>query len=183
MAAEGFGRVKVISTQRMKEISGNIQLVLLPGDDIIKLTNFINKYRIPSKTECERNDFTFELLLRGSIIQWYTNGLKFSKGIGTYIRVHALGYVFVSNRNLRRKSVSRAKPRTQLSQWAHSHIKRLSDSPQDILDQIITDSRMCEKAYQLISLQPVLHNFGTETKDIAVNELADELQSQSDCWD
>ncbi|XP_039968131.1 uncharacterized protein LOC120779828 [Bactrocera tryoni] len=82
MTAEGTGKGKIISSQRMEELSGIIPLAPLPRDGINKKLNFTKKFKITLGSKAEWSDSAFELLLRDSSIRWYTDGSKTSEGIG-----------------------------------------------------------------------------------------------------
>ncbi|XP_050339722.1 uncharacterized protein LOC126766064 [Bactrocera neohumeralis] len=82
MTAEGTGIGKIISSQRMEELSGIIPLAPLPRDGINKKLNFTKKFKITLGSKAEWSDSAFELLLRDSSIRWYTDGSKTSEGIG-----------------------------------------------------------------------------------------------------
>uniref|UniRef100_A0A0K8UJZ2 RNase H type-1 domain-containing protein n=1 Tax=Bactrocera latifrons TaxID=174628 RepID=A0A0K8UJZ2_BACLA len=82
MTAEGTGKGKVISSQRMEELSGTIPLALLPRECITKKLNFTKKFKITLGNKADWSDSALELLLRDSSIRWYTDGSKTSEGIG-----------------------------------------------------------------------------------------------------
>nr|AMS38365.1 hypothetical protein [Bactrocera tryoni] len=85
ITAEGCGKGKVISSQRMEKISGNIPLALLPRDSTTKTVNFTKKFKVTLGSKDEWNDSTLELMLRNSTLRWYTDGSKTSEGIGAGI--------------------------------------------------------------------------------------------------
>ncbi|XP_049304030.1 uncharacterized protein LOC125776332 [Bactrocera dorsalis] len=85
ITAEGCGKGKIISTQRMEVISGGNPIALLPKDGITKTVNFTRKFKVTLGSKNEWNDSTLELLLRDSTLKWYTDGSKTSEGIGAGI--------------------------------------------------------------------------------------------------
>lgn len=58
---------------------------LLPRDGVTKSVNFTKKLNATLGSKAEWNNDTLELLLRGSTIQWCSEGSKASEGIGAGI--------------------------------------------------------------------------------------------------
>ncbi len=85
MTAEGYGKGKLISSQQMRALEDNTPLALLPRDGITKRVNFTKKFKVTLGSKANWSDSTLDQLLRGSTIQWYTDGSKTPEGIGAGI--------------------------------------------------------------------------------------------------
>ncbi|XP_069964799.1 uncharacterized protein [Bactrocera oleae] len=85
MTAEGYGKGKLISSQQMRALEYNTPLALLPRDGVTKRVNFTKKFKVTLGSKADWSDSTLDQLLRGSTIQWYTDGSKTPEGIGAGI--------------------------------------------------------------------------------------------------
>ncbi len=86
MTAEGYGKGKLISSQQMRALEDNTPLALLPRDGVTKRVNFTKKFKVTLGSKADWSDSTLDQLLRGTTIQWYTDGSKHQKELELALR-------------------------------------------------------------------------------------------------
>lgn len=71
MAAEGYGQVKIISSQQIKVLGEATPLILFARDAFTKRVKFTKKFKVALSCKADWSDSTIDLQLRGNTDGYY----------------------------------------------------------------------------------------------------------------